>query len=163
LFAYIPTIEPLSSKVTWNAGRNASILCGDGRPSAQTSPLCHRYEACACASSARSSWNNCDPAQVPKSQKKPTELVIRRYEEFIADGSLLRPEGWKRASELFAESDAYSPSGEIWVVSTGGLVGEDWVKRDRAQAETKWNDSFDTIDSSLGLKPPDPERQHHDG
>jgi hypothetical protein len=95
-------------------------------------------------------------AQVPKSQKKPTELVIRRYEEFIADGSLLTPEGWKRASKLFAGSHAYSPSGEIWVVSTGGLVGEDWVKGDRAQVETKWNDSFGTIDSSLRLKPPDP-------
>jgi hypothetical protein len=93
-------------------------------------------------------------AQVPKAQK-PTELVIRRYEKFIADGSLLTPEGWKRASKLFDTSDPYPRNGEIWVVSTGGLVGEDWVKEDRAQVETKWNDSFGTIDSSLRLKPPD--------
>jgi hypothetical protein len=95
-------------------------------------------------------------AQVPKSQKKPTELIVRRYEKFIADGSLLTPEGWKRASKLFDRSDAYPRNGEIWVVSTGGLVGEDWVKGDRAQVETKWNDSFGTIDSSLRLKPPGP-------
>jgi len=94
-------------------------------------------------------------AQVPGVQK-PTELVIRQYEKFIADGSLLTPEGWKRASKLFDRSDAYPPNGEIWVVSTGGLVGEDWVKGDRAQVETKWDDSFGTIDSSLRLKPPDP-------
>lgn len=95
-------------------------------------------------------------AQVPKSQKKPTELVVKRYEKFIADGSLLTPEGWKRASKLFDTSDPYPSNGEIWVVSTGGLVGEDWLKGDRAQVETKWNDSFGTIDSSLRLKPPDP-------
>jgi hypothetical protein len=94
-------------------------------------------------------------AQVPKSQKKPTELVVRRYEKLIADGSLLTPEGWKRASKLFDRSDAYPRNSEIWVVSTGGLVGEDWVKGDRAQVETKWNDDFGTIDSSLRLKPPD--------
>jgi hypothetical protein len=94
-------------------------------------------------------------AQVPKAQK-PTELVIRRYEKFIADGSLLTPEGWKRASKLFDTSNAYPSDSEIWVVSTGGLVGEDWVKGDRAQVETKWNDTFGTIDSSLRLKPPGP-------
>jgi hypothetical protein len=94
-------------------------------------------------------------AQVPTAQK-PTELVIRRYEKFVADGSLLTPEGWKRASELFDTSDAYPANGEIWVVSTGGAVGEDSIKGDRAQVETKWNDSFGIIDSSLRLKPPDP-------
>jgi hypothetical protein len=95
-------------------------------------------------------------AQAPRTQKKPTELVIRRYEKFIADGSLLTPEGWKRASKLFDTLDPYPRNGEIWVVSTGGLIGEDWVKGDRAQVETKWNDSFGTIDSSLRLKPPVP-------
>lgn len=95
-------------------------------------------------------------AQVHKSQRTPTELVIRRYEKFIADGSLLTPEGWKRASKLFDTSDPYPQNGEIWVVSTGGLVGEDWVRGDRAQVETKWNDTFGTIDSSLRLKPPGP-------
>jgi hypothetical protein len=95
-------------------------------------------------------------SQVSKSQRKPTELVVKRYEKFIADGSLLTPGGWKRASKLFEGSDAYPPNGGIWVVSTGGLVGEDWVKGDRAQVETKWNDSFGTIDSSLRLKPSDP-------
>jgi hypothetical protein len=95
-------------------------------------------------------------AQLPKPQKKPTELVVRRYEKFIADGSLLTPEGWKRASKLFDTSDAYPPNSEIWVVSTGGAIGEDWVEGDRAQVETKWNDSYGTIDSSLRLKSPDP-------
>jgi len=95
-------------------------------------------------------------AQVPKPQKKPTELVVRRYEKLIADGSLLTPQGWKRASKLFDTLDPYPRNGEIWVVSTGGLVGEDWVKGDRAQVETKWNDTFGTIDSSLRLKPPGP-------
>lgn len=92
-------------------------------------------------------------AQLPKAPPKPTERVIQQYETFIADGSLITPDGWKRASRLFVRSDAYPRQGEIELVSTGGLIGEDWVRGDRAQVETKWNDSYGTIDSVLRFKP----------
>ncbi len=95
-------------------------------------------------------------AQNPKEQLKPTEQLVRRYEKLIAAGDLLTPAGWKRASELFEKSNPYPTSGDIYVVSTGGAVGEDWVKGDRAQVETKWDDNYGTIDSALRYKPPSP-------
>jgi hypothetical protein len=95
-------------------------------------------------------------AQNSKEQLKPTERLIRRFEKLIAAGDLLTPAGWKRASQLFEKSNPYPPSGEIYVVSTGGAVGEDWVKGDRAQVETKWDDNYGTIDSALRYKPPSP-------
>ena len=95
-------------------------------------------------------------AQNSKEQLKPTESLVRRYEKLIAAGDLLTPAGWKRASQLFEKSSAYPPSGEIYLVSTGGAVGEDWVKGDRAQVETKWDDNYGTIDSALRYKPPSP-------
>jgi hypothetical protein len=95
-------------------------------------------------------------AQNSKEQLKPTEQLVRRYEKLIAAGDLLTPAGWKRASQLFEKSNPYPPSGEIYVVSTGGAVGEDWVKGDRAQVETKWDDNYGTIDSALRYKPPSP-------
>ena len=39
-------------------------------------------------------------------------------------------------------------------MSTGGAVGEDWVKGDLAQVETKWMDDLGAIDSSLRYQPP---------
>jgi len=95
-------------------------------------------------------------AQNSKEQLKPTERLVRRYEKLIAAGDLLTPAGWRRASELFEKSNPYPPSGDIYVVSTGGVVGEDWVKADRAQVETKWDDNYGTIDSALRYKPPSP-------
>jgi hypothetical protein len=95
-------------------------------------------------------------AQDYKEQLKPTERLVRRYEKLIAAGDLLTPAGWKSASQLFEKSNPYPPSGDIYVVSTGGAVGEDWVKGDRAQVETKWDDNYGTIDSDLRYKPPTP-------
>jgi hypothetical protein len=95
-------------------------------------------------------------AQNSKEQLKPTERLVRQYEKLIAAGDLLTAAGWKRASELFEKSNPYPPSGDIYVVSTDGVVGEDWVKADRAQVETKWDDNYGTIDSALRYKPPSP-------
>ena len=58
-----------------------------------------------------------------------------------------------RASKLFDQPDAYPQSGEIMVISTGGLVGEDWVKGDQAEVETKWDDYYGRIDSQLRFIP----------
>jgi hypothetical protein len=95
-------------------------------------------------------------AQVAKKPLMPTERLIRRYEKLIAAGDLLTLAGWKRASKLFEQSGDYPANGEIQVISIGGLVGQDWVHRDRAQVETKWNDDYGTIDSALRFKPPLP-------
>jgi hypothetical protein len=92
-------------------------------------------------------------AQAPEAHPRPTELVIRRYEKLIANGALLTPEGWKRASGLFERSDPYPRDGEIQIVSTGGSVGEDWMRGDEAQVGTKWNDFYGTLDAALRYKP----------
>jgi len=91
-------------------------------------------------------------AESPKKEPRPTERLIKQYQKLVAEGALLSPEGWKRASKLFVRSDPYPVNGEIQIVSTGGLIGEDWAKEDRAQVETKWNDAFGTIDSALRFK-----------
>jgi len=91
-------------------------------------------------------------AESPKKELKPTERLIKQYQKLVADGALLNPEGWRRASKLFVRSDPYPANGEIQLISTGGLVGEDWEKADRAQVGTKWNDAFGTIDSALRFK-----------
>ncbi|HYM75105.1 MAG TPA: hypothetical protein VE377_03935 [Candidatus Dormibacteraeota bacterium] len=91
-------------------------------------------------------------AESPKKELKPTERLIRQYQKLVAEGALLNPAGWKMASKLFVRSDPYPANGEIQVVSTGGLIGEDWANADRAQVETKWNDAFGTIDSALRFK-----------
>jgi hypothetical protein len=93
-------------------------------------------------------------AQAPDAHPKPTELVIRRYEKLIADGALLSPEGWKRASRLFERSDPYPRNGEIQIVSTGGSVGENWMRGDEAEVGTTWNDFYGTIGAHLRYKPP---------
>ncbi|MFZ0861604.1 MAG: hypothetical protein ABR881_12180 [Candidatus Sulfotelmatobacter sp.] len=96
-------------------------------------------------------------AQAPKAHRappKPTELVIRQYEKLVARGALLTPEGWKRASQLYERSDPYPRNGEIQVVSTGGLIAENWMHGDEAEVETKWDDFFGTIDGALRYKPP---------
>jgi len=92
-------------------------------------------------------------AQAPKAHPKPTELVIRRYEKLIAKGALLTPEGWKQAARLFDRSDAYPRNGEIQIVSTGGSVGEDWMRGDEAEVGTKWNDFYGTVDAALRFEP----------
>jgi len=94
-------------------------------------------------------------AQAPQSNGKPTELVVVEYEKFVADGAFLTPEGWKKAGTLYEQSTAYPPNGEIFLMGTGGNLGEDWVKDNEAQVETKWTDYYGTIDSALRFKPPE--------
>jgi hypothetical protein len=95
-------------------------------------------------------------AQVHKKPLKPTEKVVQQYEKVVAEGFLLTPEGWKHASRLWDSSDPYPKDGEIVVRSAGGSIGEDWVKGNRAQVETKWNDLYGRIDSALRYKPEGP-------
>jgi hypothetical protein len=96
-------------------------------------------------------------AQAPKAHRappKPTELVIRRYEKLVARGAFLTPEGWKKASRLYQRPDPYPRDSEIEVISTGGLIAENWMHGDEAEVETKWDDFYGTIDSALRYKPP---------
>jgi hypothetical protein len=93
-------------------------------------------------------------AQAPRAQLKPTELVVKHYEKLILRGTLLTPEGWKLASELFTAADPYPQNGEIRVIWTGtNVLGEDWNDGSRSQVSTKWNDWYGTIDSALRFKP----------
>lgn len=91
-------------------------------------------------------------AQV-RPHRKPTELVIVKYQKLIAYGAFLTPEGWKRAAKLFNQPNPYPENGDIFVISTGGLIAENWVRGDRAEVETKWDDYFGTIDSALRYRP----------
>ena len=86
-------------------------------------------------------------------ERKATERVVSRFEKLILHGELLTPEGWDRASKLFVHAEPYPQDGEISVIWTGtSAIGEDWVRGDWAQVETKWNDWYGTIDSSLRFK-----------
>jgi hypothetical protein len=96
-------------------------------------------------------------ARDAKNNGKATELVVVKYQRFIASGALLTPQGWARAAQLFDQSLPYPQNGEIILASTGGALGEMWVKGDHAEVETKWTDYFGTIDSTLRyIRPPDP-------
>jgi hypothetical protein len=85
---------------------------------------------------------------------KPTEQVVRQFEQLVANGSFLSPERWKQASAIYVRSGPYPNDAEIRLITTGDLVAEDWIKGDHAQAETKWNDDCGTIDSKLRYKSP---------
>jgi hypothetical protein len=85
--------------------------------------------------------------------KASTELLIKRYEKLVADGSLLTPDGWARASNLFERSDAYPADGEIQLISAPGIIGETQRNDDHAKVYTKWGDFYGTIDSHLRYRP----------
>jgi len=92
-------------------------------------------------------------AQISRKPLKPTELVVKEYEDFVAKGLLLTSDGWKQVSHLWETSDPFSAQGEIGIRSAGGAIGEDWVRGNRARVETKWNDLYGKIDSSLRFTP----------
>src|SRR5260370_22845225 len=81
-------------------------------------------------------------AQGPQSSPKATELVVRQYEQFMAGGVLLTPEGWKKASRIFVRSNPYPNDREVFLTSRAGLIGETWLRGDRAEVERKWTDFF---------------------
>jgi hypothetical protein len=93
-------------------------------------------------------------AQTPISNGKPTEKVVIQYERLVAKGEFLTPEGWKVAGKLYEQADAFPPDGEISLMDTGGAVGENWLRGDTAEVETKWTDYFGTIDSALRYRAP---------
>jgi len=93
-------------------------------------------------------------AQTPRSNGKPTEEVVIQYEKFVAKGAFLTPEGWKLACRLYAQSREFPARGEISLMSVGGSLGENWLRDNRAQVETKWTDYFGTIDATLRYHSP---------
>jgi hypothetical protein len=95
-------------------------------------------------------------AQAPQPKGKPTERVVRQYEKLIADGALLTPEGWEKTSRIFARSNPYPKDAEVLLTSQAGLIGETWVRGDRAEVERKWTDYRGSIGSDLRYKPADP-------
>jgi hypothetical protein len=84
--------------------------------------------------------------------KTPTERLIKRYEKLVAEGALLSPDGWARASKLFNQPGPYPAQSAIELISVPGLIGETKLDGDRAQVETKWGDSYGTIDSQLRFR-----------
>jgi hypothetical protein len=91
------------------------------------------------------------------SNGKPTELVVIKYEKLVTAGDPLTRDGWKTVSALFDSSQPYPVNGSIFLMSTGGAVGEYWSKKDTAEVETKWTDYFGSIDSNLRYHaPPEP-------
>jgi len=93
-------------------------------------------------------------AQTPISHGKPTEKIVVQYEKLVEEGSFLSPDGWRAAGRLYAQVDTFPANGEIYLMNAGGAVGEDWVRGDNAQVETKWTDYLGTIDSGLRYKAP---------
>jgi len=95
-----------------------------------------------------------DFARDPVSNGKATELVVIKFERFIASGAMLTPQGWSETAKLFDQSMAYPKDSKIILVSTGGALGEMWMKDGQAEVETKWTDDFGEIDSTLRYIPP---------
>ncbi len=85
---------------------------------------------------------------------KPSEQLVRHYLNLIASGAELTPDGWKRTGRLFAEWNAEPPDQTIWLMTTGGAIGEDSSNEQEAQVETKWTDFLGTIDVSLRYSAP---------
>lgn len=85
--------------------------------------------------------------------KRPTELVVKQYERFVARGGLLSPAGWARTSRFCAKSDPYPGNGDIVLMSAPGIIGENRVDGDHAEVSTKWGDYYGIIDSNLRFKP----------
>jgi hypothetical protein len=88
------------------------------------------------------------------SDGKPTSLVIAKYERLVEIGALLTPDGWKAVSALFASSQPYPVNGKIFLMSTGGALGENWARENTAEVETKWTDYFGNIGADLKYTPP---------
>jgi hypothetical protein len=86
---------------------------------------------------------------------KATSLTVLQYEKLVTDGTLLSPEGWKRAAKLFEVSIPYPEAGVIDLTSTGGFVGETSRQNDLAEVWTKWTDNLGSIDSALRYRSPD--------
>jgi hypothetical protein len=95
-----------------------------------------------------------DFAHDPVSNGKATERVVVRFEKFIASGAMLTPQGWSETAKLFDQSIPYPQNGKIRLSSTGGSVGEMWVKEGAAAVQTKWTDDYGEIDSTLRYIPP---------
>ena len=93
-------------------------------------------------------------AQTPQTHGKPTEDVVIRYENLVAKGAFLTPEGWKLASKLYDYSGAFPARAEIFLMSVGGSLGENWSKDNRAEVETMWTDYYGSVDSALRYRPP---------
>lgn len=93
-------------------------------------------------------------AQAPNSNRKPTEKLVVEWERLVASGAFLTPDGWDAAGKLYKHANAFPTTGEISLISTGGLVGENWNREGTAEVETKWDDYYGTIDSSLRYNPP---------
>jgi hypothetical protein len=141
-------------------GRNVECPPGVGLFSAVMAIVLFRPSACfrieARAVALLVAMSPAAIAQAPQSSGKPTELVVRQYEQFIAGGEFLTPDGWKKASRIFVRSNPYPNDGEVFLTSKAGLVGETWVRGDRAEVERKWTDFFGSIGSDLAYKPADP-------
>jgi hypothetical protein len=85
--------------------------------------------------------------------KEPTEMLVKQYERLRADGALLSPEGWERASRLFKRPKPYPADSEIFLISVPGIIGRWTADGDRARVGTKWGDSCGTVDSQMRYKP----------
>jgi hypothetical protein len=94
-------------------------------------------------------------AETAKKPSKSTELVIWKYETLLMQGALLTPQGWNTASALFQHHFVYPEDGPITIVWTPRVIGEDWVKGNRAQVESKWVELYGSVDAKLRYHPQD--------
>ena len=93
-------------------------------------------------------------AQTPKSNGRPTELVVTKYERLVEQGAFLSARGWERASKIYDSAKPYDPDGTIFLMSTGGALGENWNDGAQAEVETKWTDYLGSVDRDLKYKAP---------
>jgi hypothetical protein len=95
-------------------------------------------------------------AERPKKTSKPTELVVWKYETLIMEGALLSRSGWEKAVPLFDNPVPYPVNSPIRIMWTPRYIGEDWVRGNRAEVESKWIDYYGLVDAKLQYHPPKP-------
>lgn len=83
--------------------------------------------------------------------KKPTELVVAGYQNLMANGELLTPSGWRKATKYFEHVGPYPTDERIHLRSTDGPMWENRLSGIHAEVQTMAGD-YGTIDASLRLK-----------
>lgn len=87
-------------------------------------------------------------AQLRQAQGKSPREVVLQYVKMIEDGTLLTPDGWEKACDLFDGPCSLAPE-KVTVTSRHNSVTERWVKEGRAEVEDFGWDELGTVDSKL--------------
>lgn len=94
-------------------------------------------------------WHSSSAKKRKVSDGRPTSAVVVEFRKLIREGALLNPSGWQQAARLFEGADPFPADGSIHVMSAAGIVGETQSDDSSAEVQSKWDDSYGTVDSRM--------------